>query len=113
MGIYEFEGHRPQIEPSAFVHPEGMVIGRVFISANCYVGAGAVLRVDWGDIVIGEGSNIQENCVLHVRLDEAVTAGPSSNIGHGAILHTCTRGYHVLVGMGAILCDGVSVGVNP
>ena len=110
MAVYEFEGKRPRIDPSAFVHPEAVIIGGVEIGAGCYVGAGAVLRGDWGDIVVGEGSNVQENCVVHVKTDEIVTLGPSSHVGHGAILHGCELGFHVLVGMGAILHDRVSVG---
>ncbi len=110
MAIYEFEGKRPHIAASAFVHPEAVLIGGVTIGEGCYVGAGAVLRGDWGDIVIGPGSNVQENCVFHSRPDETVTLGPNSHVGHGAILHGATLGDHVLVGMGAILGDGVRIG---
>jgi len=110
MAIYEFEGKRPEIEPSTFVHPEAVIIGGVKLAAGCYVGAGAVLRADWGDIVVGEGSNIQENCVFHVRVNECVTLGPSSHIGHASILHGCTLGVHVLVGMGSIINDNVEIG---
>ena len=110
MPFYEFEGKRPQVHANAFVHPEAVVIGGVTLGAGCYVGAGAVLRGDWGDIVVGEGSNVQENCVIHVRPGEVVRLGPSSHVGHGAILHGCTLGEHVLVGMGAILHDDVLVG---
>ncbi len=110
MAIYEFEGKRPEIEPSTFVHPEAVIIGGVKLAAGCYVGAGAVLRADWGNIVVGEGSNIQENCVIHVRVDEYVRLGPSSHIGHASILHGCTLGVHVLVGMGSIINDHVEIG---
>ena len=110
MAIYEFEGKRPDIEPTTFVHPQAVIIGGVKLGPGCYVGAGAVLRGDWGDIVVGEGSNIQENCVVHAGPGERVILGPSSHIGHGAILHGVTLGIHVLVGMGAILNDNVEVG---
>ncbi len=110
MTLYEFEGKRPQVHPDAFVHPDAVLIGGVTLGADCYVGAGAVLRGDWGDIVVAKGSNVQENCVIHVRPDEVVRLGPSSHVGHGAILHGCTLCTHVLVGMGAILHDGVVVG---
>jgi len=110
MGLYEFENKRPDIHPSAFVHPEAVLIGDVELGADCYVGPGAVLRGDWGGIVVGPGSNIQENCVFHVLPDESVVLGPGSHIGHGAILHTCTLGVHVLVGMGAIIQDHAVIG---
>lgn len=110
MAFYEFEKKRPEVHPSAFVHPEAVLIGGVKLGADCYVGAGAVLRGDWGDISIGDGSNIQENCVFHVIPDESVVLGPESHIGHGAILHTCTLGRHVLVGMGAVIQDHVKIG---
>lgn len=110
MAIYAFENREPSLHPSAFVHPEAVLIGGVELGADCYVGAGAVLRGDWGNIAVGDGSNIQENCVLHVLPDEAVVLGPGSHIGHGAILHTCTLGIHVLVGMGAVIQDHVTIG---
>jgi phenylacetic acid degradation protein len=110
MGFYEFEGKQPTVADSAFVHPEATLIGGVTIGEGCYVGAGAVIRADWGDIVVGEGSNIQENCVLHVRPDEVFRVGPSCHIGHGAIVHASVLGYHVVVGMRAVIHDGVVIG---
>jgi phenylacetic acid degradation protein len=110
MGFYEFEGKRPRVGEGAFVHPEATVIGGVTIGEGCYVGAGAVLRGDWGDIVIGPGSSIQENCVLHVRPDEVTVVGPACHIGHGAIIHGATLGRHVMVGMHAVIHDGAVIG---
>jgi len=110
VAFYEFERKRPEVADSAFVHPEATVIGGVVIGDGCYVGAGAVLRGDWGDVVIGPGSNIQENCVLHVRPDEVTDIGPSCHIGHGAVIHGATLGTHVMVGAHAVIHDGVVVG---
>ncbi len=110
MALYEFEGKRPKIAASAYVHPEAVLIGGVTLGEQCYVGAGAVLRADWGDIEIGDGSNVQENCVIHVRPGDMVRLGPASHVGHGAIIHGAGLGQHVLVGMGAILHDDVFVG---
>jgi phenylacetic acid degradation protein len=110
MGFWEFEGKRPTVADGAFVHPEATIIGGVEIGEGCYVGAGAVLRGDWGDIVVGAGSNIQENCVLHVRPDEVTLLGPDCHIGHGAIIHGAQLGRHVMVGMHAVIHDGVVVG---
>ena len=76
MPLYEFEGKRPQIAESAFVHPEATLIGGVTIGEGCYVGPGAVMRGDWGDIVVGDGSNIQENCIIHAAPDKVAALGP-------------------------------------
>ena len=110
MGIYEFEGKRPVIGKATFVHPEATIIGDVTIGNGCYIGPGARLRGDWGSIIIGSDSNIQENCVIHVKPGETVYLGERSHIGHGAILHGPVLGKHVVVGMGAIIMDNVRVG---
>lgn len=110
MSFYEFEGRRPKTEPSAFIHPKAILIGGVTIGEGCYIGAGAVLRGDFGNIIIEKGSNIQENCVIHAAPDITALLGPSSHIGHGAILHGVTLGEHVSIGMGAILDEEVVVG---
>src|SRR4030042_2729755 len=110
MGFWEVEGKRPTVADGAFVHPEATLIGGVTIGEGCYVAPGAVLRGDWGDIVVGPGSTIQGNCVLHVRPEEVTILGPDCHIGHGAIIHGAHLGRHVMVGMHAVLHDGVVVG---
>jgi carbonic anhydrase/acetyltransferase-like protein (isoleucine patch superfamily) len=110
MALYEFEGKRPLVHESAFVYPEAVLIGEVIIGPGCYIGAGAVIRGDWGRIEVAEGSNIQENCVIHTRPQVFCTLGSSSHIGHGAILHGPKIGTNVLVGMGAIIQDNVELG---
>jgi len=110
MPIYEFEGKRPQIAKSAFVHPDAVVLGDVVIGENCYIGPGAVLRGDWGWIRVGDGTNIQENCVLHAGPDQGAYLEADCHIGHGAILHDVHLGRHVTVGMGAIVQDRVHIG---
>jgi len=110
MGIYQFEGKKPSIGKGTFVHPEATIIGDVIIGEGSYIGSGARIRGDWGAVVIGSGSNIQENCVIHVYPGETALLGSRSHIGHGAILHTVTLGEHVLVGMGAIIMDWVTIG---
>ena len=112
MSFYEFEGKKPLINPEAFIHPEAVLIGDVEIDAGCYVGAGAVLRADIGSIRIGEGSNVQENCVIHTFPDKSTILHPDSHIGHGTILHGCEVCSNVLVGMGCILADGVKINSN-
>lgn len=110
MPLYEFEGRRPRIGSTSFVHDEAVLIGKVTIGEGCYVAAGAVLRADWGEIEVGDGSNIQENVVIHARPEAVTRLAGDSHVGHGAILHGCTLESHVLVGMGAILNDDVHVG---
>ena len=111
MPFYEFEKKRPVVDIKAFVHPDAVLIGDVKVDADCYVGAGAVLRGDIGSIRIGKGSNVQENCVFHSYPDKSVILHPNAHVGHGAILHGCEIGSYVLVGMGAIVADGTKI--NP
>jgi carbonic anhydrase/acetyltransferase-like protein (isoleucine patch superfamily) len=87
-------------------------VGDVQIDSGCYIGPGAVLRGDWGGIRVGKGSNVQENCVIHVRVGDVVELGVDSHVGHGAIIHGAVLEAGVLVGMGAILFDGVRVGAD-
>lgn len=110
MGYYSFEGRIPRVAEGAFVHPEATLIGEVEIGEGCYIGAGARLRGDWGRIVVGPGTNIQENCVIHVKPEQTVVIGPACHIAHGAILHGPVLGYHVVVGMGAIIMDEAVLG---
>ncbi|MCL6635067.1 MAG: gamma carbonic anhydrase family protein [Peptococcaceae bacterium] len=110
MAFYEFEGKRPVIGKGTYVHPEATIIGDVRIGEGCYIGPGARIRGDWGAVIIGPGSNIQENCIIHVVPGDTAVLGPKSHIGHGAILHTPRLGEHVLVGMGAIIMDYAVIG---
>lgn len=90
------------MEKKVFIAPNATVVGDVILENNVSIWHGAVLRGDGGPIRVGEGSNIQDNCVLH----ETVTVGKGCSIGHGAILHGCTVGDDCVVGMGAIVLDG-------
>jgi carbonic anhydrase/acetyltransferase-like protein (isoleucine patch superfamily) len=112
MPIYEFEGKRPKIGQTSFVHPAAVVIGGVTVGENCYIGPGAVLRGDFGYIEVGDGSNIQENCVIHTFPGQTARLGADSHVGHGAIVHGSKIKENVLVGMGAILHEGVEIGEN-
>ncbi|MBL7202798.1 MAG: gamma carbonic anhydrase family protein [Desulfobacteraceae bacterium] len=112
MPFYEFEGKKPSINSETFIHPEAVLIGDVEIDAGCYVGAGAVLRGDIGSIRIGEGSNVQENCVIHTFPDKSTILHPDTHIGHGCILHGCEICSNVLVGMGSVIADGVKINSN-
>ncbi len=110
--IYSFEGHTPRIDPSAFIHPLAVVIGNVTIGKKVYVGPGAVIRGDWGEIMIGNGCNVQENCVIHSFPGATTTLEDNAHIGHGAVLHGPHIGRNVLVGMNAVVMDNAEVGEN-
>lgn len=87
-----------------------MIIGDVYVGDNCYIGPGAVLRGDWGSVVVREGSNVQDNVVIHARPGQQTYLGPDSHVGHGAVLHGCLVEGHVLVGMGAVINDDAVLG---
>ena len=101
---------KPVIHPSAFVADNATVRGSVTLGASSSVFFGAVLRGDRAPITIGAGTNIQDNCVVHVDYDHPVTVGENVTVGHGAILHGCTVGDNTLIGMGAIVLDGAKIG---
>lgn len=100
----------PDIHPSAFVAPGAVVRGEVHLAESSSVFYNAVLRGDRAPISIGEGTNIQDNCVVHVEYDLPVTVGKNVTVGHGAILHGCTVGDETLIGMGAIVLNGAQIG---
>ena len=108
--LYEFNGYRPVVHPSAFVHPQAAVTGNVVIGADVYIGPGAALRGDWGELVIKDGCNVQENCTIHMFPGVKVVLHPGAHIGHGAIIHGATIGANCLVGMNAVLMDNVVLG---
>lgn len=109
-GIFEFQGYVPVIEESAFVHPDATVIGNVQIGKDVYVGPGAAIRGDWGEIIIENGCNVQENCVLHMFPGVTVHLREGAHIGHGAVIHGAVIGRNALVGMNAVIMDNVEIG---
>ncbi len=108
--FYEFNGIKPVVHPSAFVHPQAVVTGHVVIGKDVYIGPGCTLRGDWGKIVIEDGSNVQENCTVHMFPGVTVWLKEAAHIGHGAIIHGATIGRNCLVGMNAVIMDEVEVG---
>ena len=110
--IYEFNGYIPVVDPSSFVHPQACVTGNVIIGKNVYIGPGAALRGDWGEIIIEDGCNVQENCTLHMFPGVTVLLKEGAHIGHGAIIHGGIIGKNVLVGMNAVIMDNVIIGDN-
>ncbi len=107
--IFEFNGYKPVIHESAFIHPNATVTGNVIIGKDVYVGPGAAIRGDWGEIIIKDGCNVQENCTIHMFPGTTVTLHESAHIGHGAIVHGATIGKNCLVGMNAVLMDDVVI----
>lgn len=108
--IYEYQGIRPVIHKTAFVHKTASVIGNVIIGKDVYIGPGAAVRGDFGKIIIEDGCNVQENCVIHMFPNVTVTLNESAHIGHGAIIHGANIGRNSLVGMNAVVMDNVEVG---
>lgn len=105
-------GKEPEIDASAFTAPTSVVIGEVTMAAGSSLWYHAVLRADCGPIVIGAGSNIQDNCSVHVDPGFAVTVGERVSVGHNAVLHGCTVEDDVLIGMGATVLNGAHVGAG-
>lgn len=108
--IYSFKGYKPVIHESSFVHPQASITGNVIIGKNCYIGPGAALRGDWGQIIIEDGCNVQENCTLHMFPGTSVHLKEGAHIGHGAIIHGAVIGKNCLVGMNAVVMDNVDLG---
>ena len=112
MSIYAFGGFTPVIHESAFIHPQAAVTGNVIIGRDVYVGPGAALRGDWGGIVIEDGCNVQENCVIHMFPGTTVVLEESAHMGHGSIVHGGRIGRNTLIGMNAVIMDDVTIGAE-
>jgi len=108
--IYEFNGYKPVIHKSSFVHELAAVTGNVIIGERVYIGPGAAVRGDWGEINISDGCNIQENCTLHVFPGKSVILEESAHIGHGSVIHGGTIGSNTLIGMNSVVMDDAEVG---
>ena len=108
--IQSFKDMVPVVHPSAYVHPQASVIGHVTIGPDCYIGPGAVLRGDWGRIILQSGCNIQENCVVHMFPGTTVHLDEGAHVGHGAIIHGASLGTQCMIGMNAVVMDDVQVG---
>jgi phenylacetic acid degradation protein len=108
--IYAFNGSVPVVHPTAFVHPQAVVTGSVIIGKHVYIGPGAALRGDWGEVVVEDGCNVQENCTVHMFPGVTVRLMENAHIGHGAVVHGATVGRDCLVGMNAVLMDNVVLG---
>ena len=110
--IFEFDGFRPVIHESAFVHPNATVTGNVVIGRDVYVGPGAAIRGDWGAIEIADGCNVQEGCVVHTFPGATAVLEESAHVGHGSVVHGARIGRNALIGINAVVMDDAVVGAE-
>jgi phenylacetic acid degradation protein len=110
--VYSIDGVTPVVHPSAYVHPSAVLIGDVIIGPRCYVGPAASLRGDFGRLVLEEGANVQDTCVIHGFPESDTVVEQDGHIGHGAVLHGCRIGRNALVGMNAVVMDDAVIGAS-
>ncbi|MBI4592807.1 MAG: gamma carbonic anhydrase family protein [Candidatus Rokubacteria bacterium] len=110
MPLFSFEGKRPNVHPAAFVAPTAVLIGDVTVEERASVWYNAVVRADFGPIVIRKGANVQDCAVLHVTPFNAVEVGAGATVGHTCVVHGATIGEEALVGNGATVLDGARIG---
>ena len=108
--VYSIDGITPVVHPSAFVHPSAVLVGDVIVGARAYIGPCACLRGDFGRIVVEEGANIQDTCMLHGFPGKDTVAGAETTIGHGAVLHGCVVRRGALIGMNCVVNDNAEIG---
>ena len=107
---YAIDGVAPVIDPTAFVHPDAVLIGDVVVGAGCYVGPCASLRGDFGRLILEDGCNVQDNCTLHSMPGVDLVIGRDGHIGHGAIIHSAHIGANAMVGMNSVIMDHATIG---
>lgn len=110
LKVYSIDGVTPVVDPTAFVHPSAVLIGDVIVGPGVYVGPCASLRGDFGRLVIREGANIQDCCIIHGFPDADTVIGRNGHIGHGAIIHGAVIGDDALIGMNAVINDYAEIG---
>lgn len=108
--IYKFQNYIPVVHPTSFVHPLAAVTGNVIIGKNCYIGPGAAIRGDWGQIILEDGVNVQENCTVHMFPGKSIVLKQSAHVGHGAIIHGANLGKNCLIGMNSVIMDDAQIG---
>src|SRR5688500_12171968 len=108
--VYAIDGITPVVHPSAFVHPSAVLIGDVIVGERAYIGPFASLRGDFGRIVVEEGANIQDTCMLHGFPGKDTVVGAEVTVGHGAVLHGCVVKRGALIGMNCVVNDNAEVG---
>ncbi len=112
MPVYQIDGLTPVVPRDSYVHPTAVLIGDVIIGHRVYIGPNASLRGDFGRIVVKDGANVQDNCVMHGFPQQDTVVEEDGHIGHGAVLHGCVVGRNALVGMNSVVLDGAQIGEN-
>jgi phenylacetic acid degradation protein len=110
MPCYAIDDVVPVVDPTAYVHPDAVLIGDVIVGPGCYVGPCAVLRGDFGRIVMERGSNVQDTCVVHGSPGRDTVIEENGHVGHGAVLHYCQVRRDAMVGMNAVVMDEAEIG---
>jgi carbonic anhydrase/acetyltransferase-like protein (isoleucine patch superfamily) len=108
--LFAFEGHEPEVSPTAWIAPTATLVGDVRVEAEASIWYGAVLRADFGPIIVRRGANIQDGSVLHGGDDPVTEVGEGATIGHLCVVHGAVIGSEALVGNGATVLDGATVG---
>ncbi len=108
--VFSIDGITPVVDPTAFIHASAVLIGDVIVGPGVYIGPCASLRGDFGRIIVGAGSNVQDCCVMHGFPGTDTLVEENGHIGHGAVLHGCTVKRNVMVGMNAVVMDDVLIG---
>ncbi len=112
MPLFEFEGRAPSVSPQAWIAPTATLVGDVRIEAEASVWYGAVLRADFGPIVVRRGANVQDGSVLHGGSDPVTEVGPGATVGHLCVVHGAVIGEEALIGNGATVLDGARIGAR-
>jgi phenylacetic acid degradation protein len=110
LKVYSIDGITPVVHPTAFVHPTAVLIGDVIVGPRCYVGPAASLRGDFGRLILEEGANLQDTCVMHGFPESDTVVEVDGHIGHGAVLHGCRIERNAMIGMNAVIMDGAVIG---
>ncbi|HOG63942.1 MAG TPA: gamma carbonic anhydrase family protein [Spirochaetota bacterium] len=110
QSLYRFGNFFPKVDPSVYIAPGARIVGDVTLGENTSIWWNTVLRADLAPIIVGPRSNIQDNATLHVGRNQACILGTDVLVGHGAICHACTIDDGALIGMGAIILSGVTIG---
>jgi carbonic anhydrase/acetyltransferase-like protein (isoleucine patch superfamily) len=112
MPLFSFEGVGPTVHPDAFIAPTATLVGDVHVEAHASIWYNAVLRADFGPIVVRTGANVQDGCILHGGADPITEIGAGATIGHLCVVHGCWIGPEALIGNGATIQDGARIGAR-
>lgn len=112
MPLFSFEGLAPTVHPEAFIAPTATLVGDVRVEAHASIWYGAVLRADFGPIIVREGANVQDGSVLHGGDDPITEIGAGATVGHLCVVHGCVIGPEALIGNGSTIQDGARIGAR-